>query len=78
MTAGSGQKFDDLCQNAADAARARGHELGDWEAPPGEEDVARTAACRRCGRVGYVRAESGFAGAAGPVFSERCGETTPA
>jgi hypothetical protein len=46
--------------------------------PPGEGDVARTAACRRCGRVGYVRAESGFAGAAGPVFSERCGETTPA
>jgi hypothetical protein len=78
MTAGSGQEFDDLCRNAADHARAHGHELGDWAAPPGEEEVARTAACRRCGRVAYVRAESGFAGAAGPAFSEPCGQTSSA
>jgi hypothetical protein len=78
MTAGSGQQLDDLCQNAGDAARARGHDLGDWAAPPGQEDVARTAACRRCGRAGYVRAESGFAGAAGELFSEPCVESSPA
>jgi hypothetical protein len=78
MATGSSQELDDLCRNAADAARGRGHDLGGWVAPPGDEDVARTAACRRCGRVGYVRAESGFAGAAGPLFSEPCGGTPPA
>jgi hypothetical protein len=78
MATGSSRELDELCGNAADAARARGHELGDWVAPPGDEGIARTAACRRCGRIGYVRAESGFAGAAGPLFSEPCDEPPPA
>jgi hypothetical protein len=78
MATGSGEELHELCQNAADAARDRGHELGDWAPAPGEEDVARTVACRRCGRIGYVRAESGFAGAAGPLFSESCGRTPSA
>ena len=44
----------------------------------GEEDLARTVVCRRCGRVGYVRAEAGFSGVAGPVFTERCGDPASA
>lgn len=66
--------LDDLCQNADDAARSGGHDLGEWAAPPGEESLARSATCRRCGRVAYVRAESLLAGAAGPALTERCPE----
>jgi hypothetical protein len=64
--------LDDLCQSAEDAARAGGHDLGEWEAPAGEESLARSAACRRCGRFAYVRAESSLAGAAGPALTEPC------
>jgi hypothetical protein len=73
-----GGNLDDVCAMAADAARAQGHDLGPWEAPPGEEAVARMAACRRCGRVAYVRSESGLAGAAGEVLTERCPADDPA
>ena len=67
-----GGNLDDVCAMAADAARRQGHNLGAWEAPPGEEAVARTAACQRCGRVVYVRSESGLAGAAGDALTEPC------
>jgi hypothetical protein len=70
----SDELLRDLCDGAADAARVRGHELGEWKAPAGEEAFARSAACRRCGRVAYVRAEGALAGAAGPALAERCGE----
>ncbi len=66
--------LDELCQNAEDAARFGGHDLGEWETPPGEESLARSATCRRCGRVAYVRAESSLAGAAGPALTEPCAE----
>jgi hypothetical protein len=74
VTAGHRDDLDEVCKNASEAARSRGHELSSWSAPPGEEAVARRAACRRCGRVGYVRAESGFVGAAGPALREPCVE----
>jgi hypothetical protein len=64
--------LDDLCQSAEDAALAGGHELGEWEAAEGEESLARSAVCRRCGRVAYVRAEPAMAGAAGPALTEAC------
>jgi hypothetical protein len=62
----------ELCERAAEAARARGHELNPWRAPPGGDAIARAAICRRCGRVAYVRAESGFAGAAGEALTQSC------
>jgi hypothetical protein len=65
-------QLDALCQTAMDAALARGHDLGEWEAAPGEEPIARRSSCRRCGRTAYVRAESGLAGAAGTALTERC------
>jgi hypothetical protein len=75
---GSDPLLRDLCDGAMDAARVRGHELGDWEAPAGEEALARSAACRRCGRIAYVRAEGTLAGAAGPALAERCPEPAAA
>jgi hypothetical protein len=68
-----GGNLDDVCGMAAVAAREQGHELGAWRAPPGEENVARTATCVRCGRLAYVRSESGLAGAAGEALTEPCG-----
>jgi hypothetical protein len=70
-----GGNLDDVCAMAADAARGQGHELGAWQAPAGEEAVARTTACLRCGRVVYVRSESGLAGAAGEALTEACTAT---
>jgi hypothetical protein len=66
--------LEDLCESVEDAARAGGHDLGDWESPAGEESLARSAVCRRCGRVAYVRAEPSLAGAAGPALNEPCSE----
>lgn len=74
MTGAGSDHLRDLCDTAADAARARGHDLGEWEAPPGEEAIARSAVCRRCSRVAYVRAEGALAGAVGPALVERCDE----
>ena len=65
----------ELCDRTAEAAQARGHELDSWTAPPGQNGVARAAVCRRCGRVAYVRAESGFAGAAGEALTQDCEPT---
>jgi hypothetical protein len=64
--------LDELCSSAEDAARARGHELGPWSAPPEEGSVARAARCLQCGRGAYVRSEPPIVGAAGPALSERC------
>ncbi len=66
--------LDDLCQSAEDAARSGGHDLGKWAAPEGEESLARSAVCRRCGRGAYVRAEPLLLGAAGPALTESCTE----
>jgi hypothetical protein len=62
----------DLCATVSARTRARGHELGPWKEPHGEEAVARVATCMRCGRVAYVRFESGFIGAAGQALTEVC------
>jgi hypothetical protein len=64
--------LDALCQSAEDTALAGGHDLGEWQAPQGEEGVARSAVCSRCGRVAYVRAEPSLAGATGPALTEPC------
>jgi hypothetical protein len=71
MTVGQ-EPLRDLCERASEAASLRGHSLGEWSAPDGEEAVARASACRRCGRIAYVRAESGFVGAAGDALVEPC------
>jgi hypothetical protein len=67
-----GEHLLELCERAAEAACARGHALDPWSAPPDEDAIARAAVCRRCGRVVYVRAESGFAGAAGEALTQNC------
>ncbi|HEY7074349.1 MAG TPA: hypothetical protein VH418_03225 [Solirubrobacteraceae bacterium] len=67
-----GVELEDLTQMAEHAARARGHELGGWDAPAGEETIALRAVCRRCGRVAYIRSEGGLAGTAGDALSETC------
>jgi len=71
MASGS-EHLRELCERAAEAAGSRGHELNSWSAPPGEDAIARAAVCQRCGRVAYVRAESGFAGAAGEALIQSC------
>ena len=43
-----------------------------WGAPTGEGTIARSAVCRLCGRVAYVRSESGFGGAAGEALTQTC------
>jgi hypothetical protein len=68
----SSEYLVELCERAAEAARARGHDLDSWRTPAGQDGVARAAVCRRCGRVVYVRAESGFAGAAGEALTQDC------
>jgi hypothetical protein len=70
----AGADLESMSEIAVERARARGHELGPWEAPAGEESVARRAVCRRCGRVAYVRSEAGMAGSAGEALTEGCAE----
>jgi hypothetical protein len=67
-----GEHLFEVCNRAAAAACARGHALDQWSAPPDEDAIARAAVCRRCGRVVYVRAEGGFAGAAGEALTQNC------
>jgi hypothetical protein len=64
--------LDQLCLVAAAAAERRGHDLGDWETPPGEEGTARRAVCRRCGSVAYVRVGQGMSGLSGDALFKRC------
>jgi hypothetical protein len=62
----------ELCELASSRAENRGHDLDDWVAPPGDDTIARSAACRRCGRVVYVRAEDAMQGMAGAALTEAC------
>jgi len=68
----AGVDLEDLRQMAEAATLAGGHELGGWEAPPGEEAIALRAVCRRCGRIAYIRSEAGLAGTAGDALTEPC------
>lgn len=62
----------DLCAQAEARATARGHVLAPWQAPAGEEPVARGADCCRCGRTIYVRAEGDLKGLSGRTLTEPC------
>ena len=66
------EQLETLCESASEVARDQGHELHAWSAPPGEKQIARAAVCRTCGRVAYVRAESGFVGVAGDALVQPC------
>jgi hypothetical protein len=57
---------------ADELARRNGHDLGPWEAPEGEEAVARRAVCRNCGQVAYVRSEGTLAGTGGAALTAPC------
>jgi hypothetical protein len=62
----------ELCAQAEARATARGHVLSQWQAPAGEEAVARGAECRRCGRTIYARAEGDLKGLSGRTLTEPC------
>jgi hypothetical protein len=68
----AGAGLEDLTQMAGELAKRNGHDLGAWEAPDGEEAVARRAVCRDCGQVAYVRSEGALAGTGGPALTVRC------
>ncbi|MCW2963485.1 MAG: hypothetical protein JWO17_737 [Actinomycetia bacterium] len=57
-----------LCRLADVKARRLRHVLGDWQ--PVLD--GRRAACRRCGRLVFVRTEGNLGGAAGPALTEPC------
>jgi hypothetical protein len=67
--ASDGMQLAQLCRAAEDRARALGHVLGAWAA---EGEVARLAACTKCGRAVYVRAEGKLGGMAGRACGEPC------
>jgi hypothetical protein len=67
-------RLNELCRVAEGAAKARGHELGQWQARRGEEERERRSVCSRCGRVAYVRLGGGMTGVAGAALMERCGD----
>jgi hypothetical protein len=60
--------LDALCRLATGKAARLRHVLGDWQS--GLD--GRRAACRRCGRVVFIRAEGNLGGAAGPALTEPC------
>lgn len=62
----------ELCAQAEVRATERGHVLARWQAPVGEEAVARAADCGRCGRGIYVRAEGDLKGLSGRALTEPC------
>ena len=62
----------ELCAVAEARARRQGHDLQPWAVPDGEDAVGQRAACKRCGRVVYVRVEGGLAGMAGAALGEPC------
>jgi hypothetical protein len=66
--------LEELCAIAAGAATGRGHVLTAWSSPPGEESAARRATCARCGRVAYVRTDTGLSGMTGRALTEQCSE----
>jgi hypothetical protein len=65
-------ELDALCRVAVSRAAGLGHELASWEAPAGEESVARASVCGRCGRTAYVRVEGGLKGMAGEALTTAC------
>jgi len=66
------QELGELCLVAASAAESRGHDLGDWEAPTGEEGHALRAVCGRCRMVAYVRMGEGMSGLTGEALFKPC------
>jgi hypothetical protein len=69
--------LDEVLNRLSDLGHRRatdlGHELSHWTPPPGEEELALRAYCKRCRRTIYVRAERGLEGIAGSAARERCG-----
>jgi hypothetical protein len=61
-----------LCRLATVKTGRLRHVLGNWESVLD----GRRAACRRCGRVVFVRTEGNLGGAAGPALSEPCDRPT--
>jgi hypothetical protein len=57
---------------AANAAGRRGHDLGDWQAPAGDEATGRRSVCRRCGAIAYVRIGTGMSGLSGEALFHPC------
>lgn len=70
--AGADADLEALVRVANAAAEARGHDLGQWTSPPGEEGIARRAVCHRCGEAAYVRREPALAGMTGGALTEPC------
>jgi hypothetical protein len=70
-------ELEQLCLVAARAAERRGHDLGDWETPAGEEDTGRRAVCRRCGSIAYVRVGQGMSGLSGDALFKQCEGVAP-
>ena len=64
----SGDTLDRLCRSAEERAGALGHALTGWTG----DQVGRRAACTKCGRAVYVRAEGKLAGMAGRAVAELC------
>jgi hypothetical protein len=62
----------ELCALASSRAEERGHDLAGWVDATEDGAVARRAACRRCGRVVYVRVEDAMQGMAGDALTEPC------
>ena len=62
----------ELSSLASSRAEARGHDLGRWVDATEDGAAARQAACRRCGRVVYVRVEDAMQGMAGDALTELC------
>jgi hypothetical protein len=67
-----GDEIAALCRVAAEALRARGHELSEWRTDSADPSVARVADCRRCGLPVYVRTEHGLSGLAGDALTAPC------
>jgi hypothetical protein len=70
--AGVDAELDALVRVANATAEARGHGLGQWTSPRGDEAIARSAVCDRCGEAAYVRREGGLAGMTGAALTEPC------
>lgn len=70
-------QLEQLCLVAVGAAERRGHDLGDWVTPEGEDDTGRRAVCRRCGNIAYVRLGQGMSGLSGDALSKQCEGAPP-
>ena len=68
LDSASADALDRLCRSAEERTAALGHSLDAWSG----DGVGRRAACAKCGRAVYVRAEGQLAGMAGRAVGERC------